>query len=292
MRNNRSCIGLQYSLLGLLACCGLATAAGTDPVAMLTDLQGTVTLAGVPNAPSLSILSELKSGARVQLGAGAHAAIVYLDSGQEFDLAGPAEVQFEADHPQSIKGTAPRKRGVALTRGQQAIRINPVQVTQAAIVMRSVDPGRKLKLLGLSDTTTLELRPLFQWQPPQPGLHYQIALLDETGKPLFDTTTDGLSVQLPESVKLQTGTAYTWVVSAKDADSRSYTNAGDFRIATADLRAQVERLRPTAGAPLSERVVFAAWLEQMHLHDEARMLWKIIAAERPDDARLKVLAGE
>jgi hypothetical protein len=259
---------------------------------MLTDLQGKVTLSGDPNAAPLSILSELKPGARMQLGTGAHAAVVYLDSGQEFDLVGPAEVQFDADHPQSIKGTPPRKHGVGLTRSQEAIRINPVQVTQAAIVMRSVDPGRKLKLLSLSDTTTLELRPLFQWQPPQPGLHYQVALLDDTGKPLFDTTTDGLSVQLPDNVPLQAGVAYTWVVSAKDAAGKAYSNAGDFSLASADLRAQVERLRPAANAPLSERVVFAAWLEQMHLRDEARKLWIGIAAERQDDARLKVLAGE
>jgi hypothetical protein len=292
MRGNRNCMGLRYWLLGLFACWGWVSASGADSVAMLTDLQGKVTLAGDSKAPPLSILSELKQGARVQLGAGARAAVVYLDSGQEFDLVGPAEVQFEADHPQSIKGTAPRKHGAALTRSQEAIRINPVQVTQAAIVMRSIEPSRKLKLLSLSDTTTLDLRPTFQWQRPQSGLHYQIALLDDTGKPLFDTTTDGLSVQLPDNVPLQAGVAYTWVVSAKDAAGKAWSNAGDFSLASADLRAQVDRLRPAADAPLSERVVFAAWLEQMHLRDEARKLWKGIAAERQDDARLKVLAGE
>jgi hypothetical protein len=167
-----------------------------------------------------------------------------------------------------------------------------VQVTQAAIVMRSIEPARKLKLLSLSDTTTLETQPLLQWQPPQAGLHFRIELLDDTGKRLFDTTTDDSSAQIPDSVKLQPGVTYTWVVSAKDEASRTWSNAGDFSVASTDLRAQVERLRPGADAGLSERVVFAAWLQQEHLRDEARKFWKEIAAERQDDARLKVLAGE
>lgn len=292
MHGNRNCSGLRYWLFGLFACCGWVGASGTNSVAMLTDLQGKVAVAGDPKSPSLSILSELKQGSRVLLGTGAHATIVYLDSGQEYELSGPAEVQFEADHPQAIKGAAPRKHGAALTRSHEAIRINPVQVTQAAIVMRSIEPGRKLKLLSLSDTTTLELRPTFQWQPPQSGLHYQFALLDDTGKPLFDATVDDASLRLPDTMPLQPGVAYTWVVSTKDAAGKTWSNAGDFSLASADLRAQVERLRPAADAPLSERVVFAAWLEQMHLRDEARKFWKVIAAQRQDDARLKVLAGE
>ena len=293
MRSNRSLIGMPVYLFGLFACCGMAAAGGAKPVAMVTDLQGKATLATDAKTASLSILSELKQGARVQLGAGARATVVYLDSGQEYQMAGPAEVQFGADSPQSIRGAAPRKHGVAFSRSHEAIRINPVQVTQGAIVMRRMpNPGQKLKLLSLSDTTTLELRPLFQWQPPQPGLHYQIALLDDTGNPLLDTTTDSSTVQLPESVKLQPGIGYTWVVSAKDATGKSYSNAGDFSLALVELRAQVKRLRPAADAPVSERVVFATWLEQMHLRDEARKYWKGIAADRQSDARLKVLAGE
>lgn len=290
MRSNRSFFG---GLLGLLACCGLAAASGAKPVAMVTDLQGKATLVADPKTPSLSILSELKQGARMQLGAGARATVVYLDTGQAYEIAGPAEVTFGAAQPQSIKGVAPQKRGVALTRSREAIRIDPVQVTQGAIVMRRMpNPGQKLKLLSLSDTTTLELRPLFQWQPPQPGLHYQVALLDDTGKPLLETTVGDASVQLPNGVKLQPGVDYTWVVSVKDATGKSYSNAGDFMLATVELRAQVKRLRPAAAAPVSERVVFATWLEQMHLRDEARKYWKGIAADRQDDARLKVLAGE
>jgi len=60
----------------------------------------------------------------------------------------------------------------------------------------------------------------------------------------------------------------------------------------ARLLAQAEAMRPPADAPLSTRVAYAAWLEGVELKDEARKYWKEAAAERPDDARLQVLAAQ
>ena len=76
------------------------------------------------------------------------------------------------------------------------------------------------------------------------------------------------------------------------ANGRRYLSAGDFSIATAELRERVEALRPATGAPVSEPVAYAAWLEQEELKDEARKHWRALAAERPEDARLRALAAE
>jgi hypothetical protein len=43
---------------------------------------------------------------------------------------------------------------------------------------------------------------------------------------------------------------------------------------------------------VADRVIFAAWLNEMELRDEARKYWREIAAARPDDSGLKVLAGQ
>lgn len=56
--------------------------------------------------------------------------------------------------------------------------------------------------------------------------------------------------------------------------------------------ARAASLRPPPNAPVSARVAFAAWLEQMELRDEARKHWKALAAERPEDNKLKSLAME
>ena len=86
--------------------------------------------------------------------------------------------------------------------------------------------------------------------------------------------------------------AYTWEVSARLPDGRKYSSSADFAVAPADVRAQANTLRPVASAPLSTRIAYAAWLDQMELKDEARKYWKAAAAERPDDPRLKSLAEQ
>jgi hypothetical protein len=58
------------------------------------------------------------------------------------------------------------------------------------------------------------------------------------------------------------------------------------------LQARAAALRPPPGAPVSTRVAYAAWLEQMELRDEARKYWQALSAERPEDARLQVLARQ
>lgn len=48
---------------------------------------------------------------------------------------------------------------------------------------------------------------------------------------------------------------------------------------------------PAQGAPLSERVAYAVWLEQSGQKQEALRHWKALSAERPDAAALRALAG-
>ena len=93
-------------------------------------------------------------------------------------------------------------------------------------------------------------------------------------------------------MQLREGVGYTWEVSARAPDNRRYVSAGDFSLASAELRAQAEALRPPAGSPVSQRVAFATWLEQMELRDEARKYWRTLSAERPEDDKLKALATE
>jgi hypothetical protein len=117
-------------------------------------------------------------------------------------------------------------------------------------------------------------------------------LIDDTGHTLHEAQLETTALKLPSSVQLIEGVPYTWVVSARLPDGRKYSNAGDFSVAPAKLRAQAEALRPTASTPLSTRVAYAAWLDQMELKDEARKYWRILSVERPEDTRLKALAAE
>lgn len=282
-------IFFAFFLMGSCLASGTAAEPG---VAMVTDLEGKALILDDIRKPKITILSEIRQNVRVQLEAGGRLVAVYLNSGQAWEMKGPAVVVFRPQQPEAESGAKPQPRGNALSKGSKEIRIKPVAVAQAAIVMRSIKPNLKLKLLNPLGHKTLEERPLFAWKSLAPDLTYRFALLDDAGATLYETNVNDTSLQLPAQVQLKEAATYTWLVSTQHPDGTAFSNASDIGLASADLRRQVETLRPADGSPISERIAFAAWLEEMALRDEARKYWKAAAAERPDDPRLKVVAGE
>ena len=283
----RQLLALVFVMVG-----ALPAAAHGAAIAMVTDLQGKVTVTSEGRARDITILAELEAGAQVQLEAGAMLVALYLDAGDEYVFKGPASIAFKPGQPEAVKGAKPEKRSPAFGKGGKDVRIKPVGMAQGAIVMRSFRAGARIRLLNLHGTRTLDARPEFRWQELQPGLKYQYEITDDTGQMLHEAQLNATSFKLPASVQLKEGTSNTWEVSAGLPDGRKYSSAGEFSIASADLRAQAEALRPAASTPLSARVAYAAWLEQMDLKDEARKYWKAALAERPEDPRLKALAEE
>lgn len=279
-------------LMVLLGVLSIVDSARAETVAMATDVSGKAVFQARSTKGAVTILTEIEADARIQLDAGAGLVAIYLKSGDEYTFSGPAQVQFRATEPQVLSGAKPQKRANPLAKDGKGITIKPVGVTQAGFVMRSGRTTARIKLLSLLGTRTLETTPEFRWQAVEPGLKYEFELTDETGKSLYSATVEGGSLRLPPAVQLEDGVNYTWEISARLRDGQRFVNAGDFSIAPAGARASAEMLRPVPNAPVSTRVAFAAWLEQMELHDEARRYWKALAAERPDDTKLKALAAE
>jgi hypothetical protein len=263
-----------------------------ETAAMATDVVGGVTVSGSAGKSKIAILGEIEAGTRLQLVDAARLVVIYLKSGDEYAMSGPGLIEFRANEPVAISGAAPAKRGNPLGKSGAAVRIKPIGVAQGAMVMRSARPAARIKLLGPIGPRILERVPEFRWQAVEPGLRYQFELEDETGRVLFEVQVEGVAFKLPASIDLKEDAGYTWAVSVRLTDGRRYMNSGNFTIAPADVRARVEAMRPASAAPVSERVVFAAWLEQAELKDEARKIWRALVSERPEDARLKELAAE
>lgn len=280
----RSRVVLAVAATGVLAAAGVS--AGAQPIALVTDVAGRVT-----GPAPISILSEISSDTQLQLDPGARLVALYLKSGDEYTFSGPAHVHFGAEAPQTTKGVKPQKRSSTLGKSGYVM-IRPVNVSQAGFVMRGGRSTARIRMLSLSGTKTLDATPEFRWREIEPGARYRFEITDDTGRALYESELSETSLRLPETVRLREGAGYTWEVSARAADGRRYVSAGDFSIAAAHLRAEAESLRPAPGAPVSERVAYAAWLEQRELRDEARQYWRALAAERPDDVRLKTLARE
>jgi hypothetical protein len=284
----------RLAATGLLLLTGALLAAPVQAaaVAMVTDLQGRAMLAGEGQARQLSILSDLDAGAQVQVQGGATLTVLYLDSGEEFVFKGPAAIVFAPTQPEVTGGAKPEKRTPALGKGGRDIRIKSVGLVQGAMVMRNLRVGARMQLLNPRGSLTLEASPEFRWQQVQAGLTYAFELNDDAGATVYQTQTTAASVKLPANMKLREGTQYSWEVSTRIADGSRVSNIAKFSLAPPDLHAQADAMRPDTSAPFSSRVIYAAWLQQMNLKDEARKYWQAAAAERPDEQRLKTLAEQ
>jgi hypothetical protein len=285
---------MRIQIFSVLAAAALAAGANAapaaEPVAMITDLQGKVDAGAGGAAPA--ILASVNPGATLSVAEGGALVVVYFGSGKEFAFKGPASVRFGASQPEMLAGAAPTTRDPLMGKVAGAGKIKPVGKIQAAVVMRGAKENARIKFETLAGTRVLEQRPEFRWQGPGDGLSYNLELSDEAGAVMLEQKVTGTSFQLPAAVQLKDGATYTWLLDTTLPDGKKFSNAGDFTVAAAELRADVEAVRPAADAPLSERVTYAAWLDQLQFHDEARKYWKELAAARSGDANLNQLAGQ
>ncbi|MDT3736630.1 MAG: hypothetical protein ROZ00_10415 [Denitratisoma sp.] len=255
---------------------------------MITDLVGEASL--VTEKRTASILDEITTDQRIKLDAGARMVLVFLKTGEEFDFRGPSLVHIRAAQAVALSGEQPERRSTRFG-GGKAIRISPININQGAVLMRSMQDQAKLRLLTLADTVTLDEWPEFRWKGVHAGTLVRFELFDDKGKRLLEREVGGESFVLPGNVRLKSGIRYRWLVTGKAANGQSISNSAQFTLASLELRADAENLRPGVGATLSEQVIYAAWLEQKELRDEARKYWRHAATERPNDSRLRELAG-
>jgi len=285
MNSNRWFKAVLTGIVGMAAYVGVAGAAS---VAVVTDMQGKAAVQA-PKPGNLALLGEVENDARVQLDDKTRMVVVYYSSGVEYAVRGPAVVQFKAAGPEAISGNAPEKRPAAIAAAGKEIKLKPGGLARAAYMMMGTPSV--LKLLGLSDTRTLEARPEFRWAPIDSAKSYEVRITREGTGTVFATTTTGTSVKLPGEVSLEPDVKYTWKVSALLSDGTHATAVGEFSVVPDELRTQVQSARPGDSAALSQKIAYALWLEQLELRDEARKYWELARGQRPDDATLEALAS-
>lgn len=285
----RGLVVLAGLLGALLPATAPAQPARNAPVAMVTDLEGPASLIGEKR--SLAILEDLSLDQRIELGKGARMVLVFLKSGDEYAFKGPALVLVRQAQADAVSGAKPEKRSTLFGGSGREIRISPIGVNQGAVLMRSMPGEPRLSLLSLSETITLDSWPEFRWRGIQAGTLGRLQLFDDKGRQILEREVSGDAMTLPGDVRLKSGIRYRWIVAGKGPGGQAVSGAAHFSFASLELRSEAERLRPGTGATLSEQVIYAAWLEQKELHDEARKYWRMAASERPNDSRLRELAG-
>jgi len=267
-----------------LLACGHTAAA---QVAMMTDLQGKATLHGASGPSALDVLSELQAGEEIVLADGARATVTYLRTGDEYLVSGPARVAVGAEQLLARSGGAIQRRASPLAAAAKRF-VAGGGVIQAAVRMRSgpdsvgpVEPRGKL----------LAPPARFAWRGVPPGAVSAFELAQEGGTaPIVSLDAQGSELSLPRNVTLAVGRPYVWVLSFRDAGGRRRSLESAFELAGAAEAREWERLRPTADAPVSDWVLYAALLKQAGFDSDAGRIWARIATQRPDSTELGALA--
>jgi hypothetical protein len=275
---------LMVMTLALLA----ASPAQAAGVALVTDLAGKVEAEGGAAAPG--ILSELDAGLKLRLAQDARVTLLYLASGEEYQLKGAGRYQIGSTAPAALQGAQPEKRKLPVD-ALPGVRVKPSSVAQATLMMRSI--GRPPpKLLAPLSTMVLADRPPFRWEGVAGAEKYRLRVVDSGGQAVAELETAETAAQLPEGVRLKEGAAYAWSVDALLGEGRKTTSRGEFGVLGAEQRARLERMRPAADAKFSERVVYALLLDQYEVRDAAREEWRKLSVERQNEALLKERAGQ
>lgn len=255
-----------------------------SPVAMVTDIVGKASLRP---GQFLGLTASVPAQQTITLEAGSRLVVVHLRTGEEFAFTGPAKVRFNAEgRPEGAQPSAVKKVGAL----QGSIRLKPEAMVQASVVMREVDPA----LGGRSGFTPqgpalLDPLPEFKWKSAGVDASYRLELIDSAGQSHLELTLDETSLKLPEHLALRDGARYTWRLHTT-VKGETHSESGTLRTLAKTEREQLQAARPKEGASFSERLIFAALLEQLKVSDEASRQWKILAAERPQDETLRALA--
>lgn len=275
--------------LVFVAVCGLiAPAAFAAGVAVITDAAGRIE--AETGGAALGVLAELEDGAKLRLAQGATATLLFLESGEEFRLKGAGRFLVGNKAPTALQGPKPEKHKLSVG-AIPPVRVSPGALQQGAIVMRSVGPAANVKLLEPVSTRVPEDRPTFRWTPLPSAQAYRVQVIDSAGQTVAEFEQKGESGQLPESIRLKAGEAYSWIVEARLANGRRLSRTADFAVLDAEARTKLERLKPAAGAKFSDRVAYALMLERYEAFQLARAEWRKLHAERPNEPLLKERAG-
>ncbi len=277
-------MNLSRRFIAIAACAALSIEiAMAAPVAMVTDLQGSST--ATPKT-RLALMAYIEPGTEIQVEAGAKLTLTYFARALEQTFSGPAKIVVRPDRIEVLQGGAGQTRKLDPDKVSAAKKFEPAvrdRMAVATFVMRSAPP--RIALLGPVDTKVSAVAPAFSWMGPKDAREYKLTLMDEKGQVLREASVSGTSWKPSEA--LGYGRTYHWKVEAAGDTVRTVSAQARFSVLDEKAARSIAQHKPGQEAPFSERLLYAAQLENEGLKFEAAQLWRALAAERPQDAVLQ-----
>lgn len=255
-----------------------------DGIAFITDMKGDIAVDG--NARPV-LLAELARGQTITVGKESRASVMYIASGKEYILKGPADYRVKDTEIAGAAGMPPVMRDTAW-RTNNKVLVQVAQTSAASVRMRSIaipKPDTGPRLLFPTQDRVASLQPTFLWRAADPRAHGEFVLLVAgQDKPEHRAKAAGGTYRVP--ARLLPDTEYSWMVTVAGNE----IGPGRFRTLPAEAIAQLEKRRPSDKADFSDRILFTLMLQEMGASQEARESWARLAHERADLPELAALA--
>jgi len=200
---------IQRTILATLLLVASAAFAA-DGIAFITNLKGEVAIDG-NQRPVL--LSEVAKGQKISVGKESLVSVMYIASGKEYVLRGPADYVVRDNEVAGSTAMPPVTRDTAW-RTTNKVLVQVAQTSAASVRMRSIavaKPDVDPKLLFPTQGTVANLQPTFRWRAADSKAPAEVTLLIAgQEKPVLLAKAAGGAYRVP--AKLLPETEYLWTV--------------------------------------------------------------------------------
>ncbi|MFZ6720826.1 hypothetical protein [Undibacterium sp. Ji49W] len=274
----------------LLACMLLSlivrTAHADTALGMVLDVQGNGRMEVNGTSSKLQLLAYLQPKMQITVDAGSRVSLSLYATRSVYQVTGPAQVSIEKEGVVSLQG----QKAVVRPMAEKLVRAAETSnVIAGAVRMRQLPP-RIAITAPENNSLLLGDRPVFSWMAAEAAeFDISIQAVDEKltdEKPIVRHKLKENNWQLPDNIRLEEGRTYRWQVSYVSArDGKTQLSRAEFRLASKSEAAALTDLRPDQQAAVEEWVLYAATLQGKRAYAESRLVWQIIARQRPDLAR-------
>lgn len=261
------------------------SATAQSELGMVLDVQGAVTAADAGKSAKVEMLTYLKPGMDLDLAPGASLTVTWYASSKEMKFSGPAKLKVTRENILVVQGSGANERSLAEDRLASGKKGMPGRLAQATIMMRSMKAPAEESISPPKGAKVSSVTPRIGWKGAD-DRNYRLVVLDSQGKTVSEQVVKGNAADVPAQ-KLAWGESYKWRASFEPG---AKTAEGDFSVIERSDAERLAKIRPGANATFSDWVLYAMALEDLQLAAEARPIWKKLAAERPEQARLKQFA--
>jgi hypothetical protein len=274
---------LRTFIAVVLAAAG--TAFGGDGIAFITNIKGEISVDGNPRP---ALLSELARGQKIVVGRESQASVMYIASGKEYILRGPADYVVKDKEVAGSAAMPPVTRETAWRTSNQVL-AQVGNTAAASVRMRSIGKVKVEQpvLLFPTQGSVATLQPTLRWRAEDVKGPGEIMVLVVGQDKALHTAkaASGGTYKVPAKL-LAPDTEYLWTLTVAGNE----LGAGRFRTLSEEKLSQVDSRRPGDKADFSDRLLFTLMLQEMGAVQEARESWTRLSHERSDLPELAAFA--